>query len=291
MSDVQVASQQESGSANLAVDAEEIVLPQTVQGQLIIIGGAEDREGECTILREFVRRSGGMQARIVVMTVATGLPGEVGEEYRNVFRRLGAEQVEVVDTPHREDADDAGALRALQEATGVFFTGGNQARIAECIRGTKMHELLHQRLSEGLVIAGTSAGAAMMPDMMIAEGESVTEARMDIVRMDEGMGFFSGVAIDQHFSQRGRIGRLVSAIAQQPVVLGFGIDENTAIVVTGKEVEVIGEGSVTVLDTEDITHSNIQGVLKDEPLSLCGAKLHILPRGYKFDIEKREPIC
>jgi cyanophycinase len=273
------------------VESEEVVFPQTVHGQLIIVGGAEDKEGDCTILREFIRRSGGMQARIVVMTVATGLPGEVGEDYTRIFERLGVENIQIVDTVRREDGSDGRAIEAISQATGVFFTGGNQARITELLKGTEVDTLLHQRLEQGLVIGGTSAGAAMMPDMMIAEGESETNPRMDVVRMEEGMGFFHGVAIDQHFSQRGRIGRLVSAIAQQPVVLGFGIDENTAIVVTGNIVEVIGEGSVTVIDTEDMTHSNIHGILKDEPLSLCGARLHILPHGYKFDIEKREPIC
>lgn len=300
MPDVEVSEQAQaavSRQAQAAVsgqptaEAEEVVLPQEVHGQLIIIGGAEDKEGDCSILREFVRRSGGLQARIVIMTVATGLPGEVGEDYTRIFERLGVEHVQVVDTARREDASDPKALEAVNNATGVFFTGGNQARIKECLKGTELEQKLHERLSQGLVIAGTSAGAAMMPDMMIAEGESETSPRMDVVRMDEGMGFFHGVAIDQHFSQRGRIGRLVSAIAQQPVVLGFGIDENTAIVVNGTIVEVIGEGAVTVIDTEDMTHSNIHGVLKDEPLSLCGARLHILPHGYRFDIDKREPIC
>lgn len=267
----------------------EIVQP--INGQLMIIGGAEDKEGDCIILREFVRRAGGIQARIVVMTVATGLPGEVGEQYISVFERLGAETVQVVDTPRREDGNDQQAIERINEATGVFFTGGNQARITELLKDTEVHETLKRRLANGLIIAGTSAGAAMMPDMMIAEGESETNPRVEVVRMEEGMGFFPHVAIDQHFAQRGRLGRLVAAIAQQPVVLGFGIDENTAIAVNGSIVEVIGAGAITVIDAEDMTHSNIHGVLKDEPLALCGARIHILPHGYRFDLEKREPIC
>jgi cyanophycinase len=266
-----------------------VALPETY-GQLVIIGGAEDKEGDCTILREFVRRAGGLQARVVVMTVATGLPGEVGEQYLNIFHRLGVEDVRVVDTARREDATDSKALDAIAQATGVFFTGGNQARITECLKDTELDAKLHQRFSEGIVIAGTSAGAAMMPDMMIVEGESETNPRMEVVSMDRGMGFLPGVVIDQHFAQRGRLGRLLSAVAQQPVNLGFGIDENTAIAINGKELEVIGEGAITVVDIANITHNNVNELLKDESLALCGATLHILPHGYKFDLEKRSPI-
>jgi cyanophycinase len=267
-----------------------VALPETY-GQLVIIGGAEDKEGDCTILREFVRRAGGLQARVVVMTVATGLPGEVGEQYLNIFHRLGVEDVRVVDTARREDASDSKALDAIAQATGVFFTGGNQARITECLKDTELDAKLHQRFSEGIVIAGTSAGAAMMPDMMIVEGESETNPRMEVVSMDRGMGFLPGVVIDQHFAQRGRLGRLLSAVAQQPVNLGFGIDENTAIAINGKELEVIGEGAITVVDIANITHNNVNELLKDESLALCGATLHILPHGYKFDLEKRSPIA
>ena len=259
-------------------------------GQLVIIGGAEDKEGDCTILREFVRRSGGLQARIVVMTVATELPREVGDNYTRVFERLGVENVRIVDTVYREDASDASALEAIEKATGVFFTGGDQARISSVLKDTEIDQALHRRFSEGIVIGGTSAGAAMMPDMMIVEGDGETNPRVEIVKMEPGMAFLPGVVIDQHFAQRGRIGRLLSAVAQQPVVLGFGIDENTAIVVNNNQLEVIGEGAVTVIDVSAITHTNLGQILKDEDLALCGVKLHILPHGYRFDLSTRKPI-
>jgi cyanophycinase len=260
------------------------------RGQLVIIGGAEDRTGECTILREFVRRAGGSQARIVIMTVATSLPKEVGDDYIKAFERFGVEHVRVVDTEDRDAASDESALAAIEKATGVFFTGGNQARITSVLRDTELHKLLHKRLSEGIVIAGTSAGAAMMPDVMIVEGDSETNPRIEIVEMEPGMGFLPGVAIDQHFLQRGRIGRLLSAVTQQPVVLGLGIDENTAVVVHGNEFEVVGEGAVTAVDISEITHTNLGQILKDEDLAICGAKLHILPHGYRFDLKTRQPI-
>ncbi|HAG81432.1 MAG TPA: cyanophycinase [Cyanobacteria bacterium UBA12227] len=259
-------------------------------GQLVIIGGAEDKEGDCTILREFVRRAGGVNARIAVMTVATSLPREVGDDYTRVFERLGVEDVRIVDTVTREDASSSSALEAIEKATGVFFTGGDQARITSILKDTELDELIHKRFAEGLVIGGTSAGAAVMPDVMIVEGDSETNPRMEIVDMGPGMAFLPGVVIDQHFLQRGRLGRLISALAQQPAVLGFGIDENTAIVVNGHQFEVIGEGAVTVIDESEITHTNIGDILKDEDLAICGAKLHILPHGYKFDLKTRKPI-
>ena len=259
-------------------------------GQLVIMGGAEDKDGECKLLREFIRGAGGLQAQIVVMTVATELPREVGDDYIRVFERLGVEQIRIVDTVHREDADSPSALEAIEKATGIFFTGGNQARITSILKDTKIATLLHKRHSEGATIGGTSAGAAMMPESMIVEGDADTNPRIEIVELEPGMGFLPEVIIDQHFAQRGRLGRLLSAVAQKPQCLGLGIDENTAIVVKGKEFEVVGEGAVTVIDLSDMTYSNLSEILKDEDLAFCGVKLHILPEGYRFNLESRTPV-
>jgi cyanophycinase len=259
-------------------------------GQLIIIGGAEEKDGECRILREFVRRAGGTKARIAIMTAATSLPREVGEEYTRIFERLGAQEVRVVDTERPEDSNRPENLEAIETATGVFFTGGDQARIISLIKDTELDAAIHKRYAEGIVVAGTSAGAAMMPDQLIIEGDSETNPRADTVAMGPGMGFLPGIVVDQHFSQRGRLGRLISALVQQPAVLGIGIDENTAVVVNGNQFEVIGVGSVTVVDESEVTHSNADEILKDEAMAICGARLHILPHGYGFDLEKRKPI-
>lgn len=260
------------------------------QGKLLIIGGAEDKEGDCKILREFLRCAGGTKAHIVIMTAATSLPGEVGDNYIRVFERLGAEDVRVVDTQTPDDAKNPEYLEAIEQATGIFFTGGDQARIISCLKDTKLDAAIHKRYAEGIIIGGTSAGAAMMPDMMIIEGDSETNPRVDVVAMGPGMGFLPGVVIDQHFAQRGRLGRLVSALLLQPAVLGFGIDENTAILVSGDELEVIGESAVTVIDESEKLHDNIDGRLKDEGLAICGAKLHILPHGYRFNLKTRQPV-
>lgn len=259
-------------------------------GQLVIIGGAEDREEDCRILREFIRCAGGLEAKIIVMTVATEQSREVGDDYIRAFERLGVEDVRILDTMCRDDTSSESSLKAIQKATGIFFTGGDQARIVDTLKDTDIDNLLHQRLAEGLVIAGTSAGAAMMPDMMIVEGDGETNPRVDTVEMGPGMGFLPNIAIDQHFSQRGRIGRLLSAMAQQSIDLGFGIDENTAVIVSNNIVKVVGEGAVTVVDMANLNHSNLSKILRDEDLALCGVNLHILPDGYGFDLDTRTSI-
>ena len=266
------------------------MVESNVKRQLVIIGGAEDKEGDCQILRDFVRRAGGTKAYIVIMTAATELPREVGENYIRVFERLGAQNARIIDTESRDDASSSTALEAIHKATGVFFTGGDQARITNILKGTEIDTAIHQRFSEGVVIAGTSAGAAVMPDVMIVEGDSETHPRIETVEMGPGLGFLPGVVIDQHFSQRGRLGRLISALILQPAVLGFGIDENTAMVVTDNQIEIIGAGAVTIVDESEATYNNMDEILKDESLAICGAKLHILPHGFKFDLKTRQPI-
>ncbi|HIK03940.1 MAG TPA: cyanophycinase [Trichormus sp. M33_DOE_039] len=258
--------------------------------QLVIIGGAEDKEGDCHILREFVRRAGGTRANIVIMTAATELPRDVGENYIRIFERLGAENARIVDTETRDDASSSTALEAIAKATGIFFTGGDQARITSILKDTELDKAIHQRYGEGVVIGGTSAGAAVMPDKMIVEGDSETNPRPEIVDMGPGLGFLPGVVIDQHFSERGRLGRLITALIREPAVLGFGIDENTAMVVTDSQIEIIGQGSVTVVDESEATYNNLSEILRDESLAICGAKLHILPHGFKFDLKTRKPI-
>lgn len=263
---------------------------QQVDGQLVIIGGAEDKDGDCKILREFIRRAGGLEAKIVVMTVATEMPREVGDNYIRVFERLGVKEIRIVDTVSREDASAPTYLEAIEKATGVFFTGGDQSRITNVLKGTDIDKVLHKRYREGIVVGGTSAGASMMSSTMIVEGDAQTNPRVETVEIDRGMSFLPEVVIDQHFAQRGRIGRLLAAVAQHPHLLGIGIDENTAVVVNDHKMDVVGEGAVTILDLSGITHSNISDILKDEDLALCGVKLHVLPDGYRFDLVTRQAL-
>lgn len=259
-------------------------------GPLVIIGGAEDREGDCLVLREFVRAAGGVKAHIAVMTAATSLPEEVGEDYIRVFERLGADAMELVHTEQRDDSERENSLKKVERATGIFFTGGDQSRIVDFIKDTSLDNMIHRRHQEGAVVGGTSAGAAIMPDQMIVGGASVSNASVGAVDMGPGMGFMPGIVVDQHFAERGRLGRLLAALVLQPAVLGLGIDEDTGIVVTGDEFEVVGNGAITVVDETNATHNNLEDVLRDEMLALCNVKLHILPRGYRFNWKTHEPI-
>lgn len=259
-------------------------------GRLVIIGGAEDKQGRCEILQEVVRLAGGAHARIVVMTVATEFPLELGAEYLEVFQRLGVADVRTFDVSSRENANAQSAVKAIDEATSVFFTGGDQIRITELLGGTRVDAVLHKRFEEGMLLAGTSAGASMMSSTMIVEGQPETNPRVGIVEMAPGMEFIQGVVIDQHFAQRGRLGRLLSAVSQYPHHLGLGIDENTAVVVEDQTFYVIGEGAVTVVDAGSLTYSNARGLKENDDLALCGVKLHILPDGYRFHLRDRIPL-
>jgi cyanophycinase len=261
------------------------------QGALVIIGGAEDRHESCQILREFIDLAGGRKAQIVVLTAATSEPEEAGETYIDVFRSLGAADVQVVDTRDQADANQFVAMRAIGKATGIFFTGGSQARIVESIKHTLLEDAISKRHLEGVVIAGTSAGAAIMPERMIVRGESETSPRGDTVTLGPGMGFVRGIVLDQHFAQRGRLGRLLAALLLDPAMIGVGIDENTAIVIQGAEFRVLGEGSVTVVDDSSVTHSNLDRITDRQPMSVFGVKLHILTEGCRFDLQSKQPIA
>ncbi|MCL6633173.1 MAG: cyanophycinase [Alicyclobacillus herbarius] len=259
-------------------------------GPLVIIGGAEDKQGECRILREFMRLGGDRHAHVLVMTVATELPVEVGMEYVDVFRRLGAADVRTFDVSHRNAANTDSAVQFIEDATCIFFTGGDQMRITKLLGGTRVDAALHNALARGVPLGGTSAGASMMSSTMIVDGEGETNPRIAVVDMAPGMEFLDGVVIDQHFAQRGRLGRLVSAVAQYPHHLGLGIDEDTAIVVENGVFRVMGRGAVSVVDAGGVTYSNLEAVESDEALCLCGIQLHILPQGYGFHLRDRRPI-
>lgn len=260
------------------------------KGKLVIIGGKEDKEGECTILKEFVRLAGEAKARIAVMTVATDKPEEYADAYKKVFKKLGVAEAQMVDVSRRKDAHDPKALEIIEQATGIFFTGGDQLHITSLMGGTIMQELIRKKYEEGAVIGGTSAGAAMMSNSMIIRGESNCSPRFGGMDIGPGMDFLRDTMIDTHFSQRGRIGRLLTAIAHYPQDIGFGIDENTALVVTNSQCEVIGENTVTVVDAGGITYTNLPDIEWEQALSIHGVKIHVLSMGHKFDFEKRVPV-
>jgi cyanophycinase len=259
-------------------------------GRLVVIGGGEDREDDCGILKEFLRLAKGAKARIVVMTVATDAPSELGGAYLAAFKRLGVDEVNVVDVSSREDTKAEKRLQLIQDATGIFFTGGDQLHITTLLGGTRMHGLLHEKFEKGTVLGGTSAGAAMMSNSMFIRGESDETPRFGGMEIGPGMDFLTGAVIDTHFSQRGRIGRLLTAVAHYPQDIGIGVDENTAMIVQGTEFEVIGEGVVTVVDAGGITYTNLPNIGEGDALALYNVKLHVLSAGHHFDLGNRCPV-
>lgn len=260
------------------------------RGRLVIIGGGEDKEDDRLILKEFVRLAKGAKARVVVMTVATNKPAEVGREYKAVFRDLGVDDTEVVDVSTREEAARPDALEKIGQATALYFTGGDQLHITSLMGGTPMQKLIDERHERGLLIGGTSAGAAMMSNSMILGGGGEENPRAEAVRIGPGMDLLAGTIIDTHFSQRGRHGRLLTAVAHYPQDLGLGIDEDTALLVDKNEFEVIGEGAVTVIDGGAMTYTNLPYVKECGGLALYGVTLHVLTAGHKFDLANRQPI-
>lgn len=262
-----------------------------MQGTLLVIGGAEDKEEECVILKRFVQMAGGREGRLVLVTSATTRPREVGEGYSRLFQKLGAGEVTVLDVASRREANLESSYRLVAEATGIFFTGGDQLRITSLLGGTRLDEAFHRAYEGGAVLAGTSAGASAMSETMIVEGDGDDPPHRNNVQMAPGLGLIREVVVDQHFAQRGRLGRLLTAVAQHPYMLGVGIDEDTAMVVEpGGVFEVIGSQTVTVVDGREIRETNISETGPREPLVLTNVILHILPAGYRFDLARRRPL-
>lgn len=259
---------------------------------LVLIGGAEDRTGDARVLKEFVRLAGGARAKILVATVASEIPEEVGADYVANFRRLGCKDPGLLDVPDRATASGPDVLAKLEAATAVFFTGGNQLRITHLLGGTPIDQLLHRRHQAGrLVIGGTSAGAAMMSGTMIVGGANEVTPRAGATEIGPGLDLLPGVMVDQHFTRRGGTGRLLAALAQYPHQLGVGIDEDTALIAQGDEFRVVGSGAVTVIDLSPVTVNNVMELASGAHLALYGVRMHILPDGFRFRMPDRVPIA
>jgi len=256
-------------------------------GPLIIIGGGEDREGERLILREFAEAIDG--GRAVLATIATEHPDDYVETYRAAFADLPIGELAVLHLDERAEARDPETLAVLDGAAGVFFTGGDQLRISSQVGGTPLEERIREVWLGGGVLAGTSAGASVMSDVMLVAGSARTSYRIGDLRIAAGLGVLRDAVIDQHFAERGRFARLLGAVAHSPRVLGIGIDEDTAIVVRGDEFTVIGSGAVYVFDAEPATSSNVAEARPDELMSIHGVRLDVLVAGERFDLTERRP--
>ena len=257
---------------------------------LIIIGGHEDRTNDKVILGEVARRVG--SGKLVVTTVAMENNIEpLFDEYEKAFRSLGVKHLYKLEITERNQATHESKVRILDDATGIFFTGGDQIKITSQIGDTPILNRIREIYDEGGVIAGTSAGASVMSEtMLVAGGDEESHVIGDSVRMAPGLGLISGVIIDQHFMERGRVGRLLGAVAQNPKNLGIGIDEQTAIVVERENgFYVLGSGAVYVIDGQEVTYSNIAEEDLKKTLSIYDVRMHMLSQGHRFDLISRRP--
>jgi cyanophycinase len=260
-------------------------------GALFVIGGAEDKLGRRTVLRDFVDACGGPDAVIAIVPTASSLGPEVVDLYGALFGRLGAAGVRGIRPETRAEADDPGLVAELDGVTGVFMTGGNQLKLSTVVTGTAFAQALKDAHRRGVVIGGTSAGASVQSSYMVAFGPGGATPKQRMTQLAAGLGLLDNCVIDQHFAQRNRYGRLLSLVAQSPGLLGIGVDEDTAAVVTQERyLNVIGRGAVTVVDGRDLT-TNAHAAKGTGPLLMSGARLHVLPAGAKFDLMKRELVA
>jgi cyanophycinase len=253
---------------------------------LIIIGGREDKSGERQILRtvaEHVRHG-----VLLIATLATSLQDEMWKEYQRIFKELGVKRIEHLDIKRQVESEN-NHNNQLKDVSAIFFTGGDQLKITSKLDGTEMADCIRHLYQRGGVIIGTSAGASVMSDTMLVSGPEEESHRVDTaLHMAPGLGLAKNMIIDQHFAQRGRIGRLLGAVAQNPRFLGVGIDEDTAII-NGVRFRVIGSDAVYVIDGRTITYTNVSEDGRGKILSLHNARLHVLGHGDSFNLRSRLP--
>lgn len=259
-------------------------------GTLIAIGGRENKKDQKTILSRIIAETRLEQPRICVITLATDLPLEVEKDYRDAFRDLRVEDISTIHYAYHAEADQPGNISKIKKCDAVFFSGGDQLKLSRLLSGSQLLSLIKHRLftEENFVIAGTSAGAVAMSDTMIAGGNSSDALIKGELEMESGLKFINNVFIDTHFIVRGRFGRLIQAVVSNPPVLGIGLAEDTAVVISkGNELHVEGSGLVVIVDGTDIQYTNLMKVSTGDPLTVEGVKLHIIGPGEVFLLDKR----
>ena len=260
------------------------------QGPVMPIGGAEDTEPGGEVLARFIDLAGGSKARIAVIPTASQDPRRSGEGYVKLFCDMGAANAEWMRIAGREDAQGGPALTLVEQATGIFITGGDQSRLVELLVGTHVMEAIRAAHARGVVVAGTSAGASVVGALMMVPGGSATgetAARKGMVDTVSGFGLLQDIIVDQHFSERGRMGRLLAVFAANPGKLAVGLDEDTAVVIDGDGLlETLGSGMVTLLDGRT-TISDYYHRQDGEILSVTGSSLTVLGPGRHFDLVRR----
>ena len=259
------------------------------QGPLIVIGGHEDKEDRRVILKEVARRVSG--GKLVIATVASHKPEGYFDSYLKGFENLGIGELVELYVHDRAETHDPELLKVLDDAAGVFFTGGDQLRLSSQIGDTEIERRVRAIWEAGGLIAGTSAGASVMSETMLVSGASGESHRIGDLRMAPGLGLVRDAVIDQHFAERGRFGRLLGAVAHNPRVLGIGVDEDTAMLLENDAFSVIGSGAVYIVNGEEVFHSNIAEERRERPLSMFGVRMHVLSSGDSFDLKTRTPTA
>ena len=259
---------------------------------ILVIGGAEDKVHGKEILQTFFNRSGSSDAIIGIVPCASREPSLIGDRYYRIFSDMGARKIKVLDVRDRSGADDSAYLDFIEECTGIFLTGGDQLRLCGLLADTRlMNRIVEKAQKREISLAGTSAGAAVMGHHMISGGSSAESPNRALVDMAMGLGIIPEVLVDQHFYNRNRLARLLSAISGHPELIGIGIDEDTcAMFESDGTIEVIGKGVVTIVDARNMTYTNKSQVQGSEPLSMHNLKLHILGYGERYNLAKHLPI-
>jgi cyanophycinase len=257
------------------------------RGYIIPIGGAEEKFHNPEILDRFVDICGGKDARIGIIPTASELE-DTGRNYEKLFRDLGIKHARVLPFEERDACESGEHVDYIQKCDGVFLTGGNQLRLSTTLGGTAVAQLIRRRNAAGMHVAGTSAGAAFMPEHMIAGGLEGSTPSPDMVTMAPGLGLTNKFIVDQHFRERDRLGRLLTALAYNPFAVGLGLDEDTAaFIAPTDDLEVVGSGGITVIDPSDLSYSSMHKARRGQPVSLIGVRLHILVSGGRFETASR----
>ncbi len=259
----------------------------TLRGPIVPIGGAEAKTGTRDVLARVITLAGGADARIVVIPTASELP-DTGDRYAQLFRDLGVAHVDVLAITERVHARVPAAVETVERASGIFMTGGNQLRLSTILGGTPLAQAVRRANAQGVLVAGTSAGAAVIPEHMIATGQTGPTPTTESVTLAPGLGLTNRLVIDQHFRQRDRLGRLLTAVSFNPFATGVGIDEDTALVLHADDTfDVIGSGTVTVVDPSELVYSSMDSAREGEPVSLIGLTVHVLAAGCRYDTSTR----
>jgi cyanophycinase len=257
------------------------------RGYIIPIGGAENKLNNPEILARFIEICGGESAHVAIIPTASELE-DTGPHYERLFRDLGVAGAEVLPIVSRADCESDACRDAIERADGVFLTGGNQLRLSTTLGGTAVARLIRRCNAAGMHVGGTSAGAAFLPEHMIAGGYEGSTPTPDMVTLAPGLGLTNHLIVDQHFRQRDRLGRLLTALAYNPFAVGVGLDEDTAaFVAPDNTLEVVGSGGITVVDPSAIAYSSMDKAHRNDPVSLIDIKLHILIAGGRYNLNAR----